>query len=345
MKFSLNQIANILKAEIIGDPNKDIHTFASIEEGFPGAITFLGNEKYTSFIYQTKASAVIVPRDFQPKEALDTTLLKVEDPYTAVAILLEQVNKLKISQKKGIEKQAHIDPSVTMGNEVFVGSFAYLDKNVTIGNGVKIYPNVYIGEGSVIGDHTIIYPNVTIYHGVEVGKKCIIHAGTCLGSDGFGFAPQEDGSFKKIPQTGKVILEDEVEIGANTCIDRATFGQTIIRKGAKLDNLVQLAHNVEVGENTVIAAQAGIAGSTQLGRNCMLGGQVGIVGHLEIADKTLIDAQSGVNKSIKKEGQAFRGSPIQPHRQQLKSEMIFRKLADMYNKIRDLEAQIQTLDS
>ena len=345
MKFSLRQIASILHAEIEGDPNLEIHTFASIEEAFPGAITFLGNEKYTPFIYQTRASAVIVGKDFLPNGKIQATLLKVDDPYTAVALLLEQVNKLKVSQKVGIEEPSQIHSSVRMGQNVFIGSFAYLDKDIVIGDGVKIYPNVYIGEGSEIGDNTIIFPNVTIYHGTKIGNNCIIHAGSCIGSDGFGFAPQEDGSFKKIPQTGTVVLEDGVELGANTCIDRATFGQTIIRQGAKLDNLVQLAHNVEIGKNTVIAAQTGIAGSTKLGANCMVGGQVGIVGHLEIADRSMIDAQSGVNKSIKESGKAFRGSPIQPHRQQLKSELLFRKLEEMYNKIRDLEDQIQNLGS
>ncbi|MDX2246366.1 MAG: UDP-3-O-(3-hydroxymyristoyl)glucosamine N-acyltransferase [Bacteroidia bacterium] len=337
MKFSIRQIAHLIGAEITGDPEKEIHTFSSIEEGKEGGITFLANPKYEDFVYTTQASAIIVSRQFELREAITPTLLHVEDPYSAVAVLLEKAESLTRPAKKGIESPVYIAETASIGADTYIGAFAYVGQNTSLGNRVQVYPNVYIGEGVSIGEGSIIYPHVTIYYGSVIGKNCIIHAGSCIGSDGFGFAPQKDGTYKKIPQMGKVILEDNVEIGANTCIDRATFGNTIVKKGAKLDNLVQLAHNVEVGENTVIAAQTGVAGSTRIGKACMLGGQVGVVGHLKIADRTLIDAQSGVNRSIPESGLAFRGSPIQLHRQQLKSEVLFRKLEEMYRRIAELE--------
>lgn len=341
MKLRISQIAELIGAEIVGDPQTEIFSLSKIEEGLPGSITFLANPKYESFIYQTQASAVIVESSFSPKKSVNPSLLKVKDPYSAFTQLLELVSEEIISSKEGIDPSAFISPSSKIGEGCYIGPFAYIGDGVKIGDNVKIFPHAYIGDFATVGDNTCIFPQATIYHACTVGSDCIVHAGACIGSDGFGFAPQEDGSFKKIPQTGNVVIENKVEIGANTCIDRATVGHTTIREGAKLDNLVQLAHNVEIGSNTVVAAQAGIAGSTRLGRNCMIGGQAGLVGHLELANQTMIDAQSGVNKSVKKEGLAFRGSPAQLHRQQLKSEVFFRKLEDMYRRIQQLEEALE----
>lgn len=344
MKLSIKQIASLIGAEIEGDPLIEIHTMSSIDAGEKGAITFLANPKYSPYVYTTGASAIIIAKDFEIQEKVEATLLRVDDPYSAVASLLEKVESVIRPPKSGREEPSFISEDASIGKNSYIGAFAYIGKGSVIGERVQIYPNVFIGDKVVVGDDTIIYPGVSVYTHTRIGKKCIIHAGSCIGSDGFGFAPQKDGTFKKIPQMGRVVLEDEVELGANTCIDRATFGDTLIKKGAKLDNLVQLAHNVEIGEHTVIAAQSGIAGSTKLGRYCMLGGQVGVVGHLQIADRTMIDAQSGVNKTIKEEGKAFRGSPIQPHRQQLKSELMFRKLEEMYRKINELEKALEKKD-
>jgi UDP-3-O-[3-hydroxymyristoyl] glucosamine N-acyltransferase len=335
MKYTLSQIAAWIEAEIEGDSTLEIETLSRIEEGKPGSITFLANAKYTPYIYSTEASAVIVSRDFVPERPVSATLLRVNDPYSAFTLLLE---KGQTQQKQsGISEYAFVDPAAKIGVDVYIGAFSFVSAGAEIADGAQIHPQVFIGPNCKVGPQTILHPQVKIYHDCEVGANCLIHAGTTIGSDGFGFAPQADGSFKKIPQTGNVVIEDEVEIGANSCIDRATIGSTVIRRGAKLDNLVQIAHNVEVGAHSVIAAQAGIAGSTKLGQTCMIGGQVGIVGHLQIADQTQIDAQSGVNRNIKKPGQAFRGSPIQPFRQQLKSEVLFRRLTEMDQKITALE--------
>lgn len=341
MKFTLQQIAAWLDADLEGDPNQEVHTVSRIEEGKPGSISFLANPKYTEYLYTTQASAVLVAKDFQPTQAVNTALLRVNDPYSAFTAMLEKAQAEQSQTQSGISDLAFIDPSATIGKEVFIGPFAHIGPNSVIGDYSQIQAQVYIGSGVRLGDHCLLYPQARVLDRCEVGNHCIIHAGTTIGSDGFGFAPQADGSFKKIPQTGNVVLEDNVEIGSNSSIDRATMGSTIIRKGAKLDNLVQIAHNVEVGPNTVIAAQAGIAGSTKLGSYVMIGGQVGIVGHLDIADQTKIDAQSGVNRSIKKPGQSFRGSPIQNFRQQLKSEVLFRRLEEMHRKILALEEALE----
>lgn len=344
MKFSIRQIAGLIGAEISGDPEREINSFSGIQEGKPGGITFLSNKKYEHFVYTTQASAVIVSRDFVPQKPLSPTLLLVEDPYSAVALLLEKAESMSRPAKRGMESPVFISESAQIDTDTYIGAFVYIGANTTIQKGVQIYPNTYIGDGVSIGAGTVIYPNVTIYYGTKIGENCILHAGCCIGSDGFGFAPQPDGTYKKIPQLGHVVIEDAVEIGANTCVDRATFGATVVKAGAKLDNLVQLAHNVEIGENTVIAAQTGVAGSTHIGKACMLGGQVGVVGHLKIADHTMIDAQSGVNRTVEKPGQAFRGSPIQIHRQQLKSEVMFRKLEEMYRRINELEKALEKRD-
>ncbi len=345
MKFTLGQIAAILHAKLEGNPETEISDLSKIQEGHAGSLSFLANPKYLPYIYTTQASAVIVQEDFEPQEALQTALLRVKDPYAAFTFLLQKVAELQRRPKSGIEKHAFIADSAQVAASAYVGAFSYIAEGAVIGEGAQIHPQVYIGEGAHIGAGSVIFPHSTIYHQTVVGANCIIHAGACIGSDGFGFAPQADGSFQKIPQLGRVVLEDEVEIGANSCIDRATLGDTLVKKGVKLDNLVQIAHNVEIGSNSVIAAQSGIAGSTTLEENCMLGGQVGVVGHLTLAKGSKIDAQSGVNKSIKEPGQAFRGSPIQLFRDQLRSEMVFRKLADMYQQMDRLEKRLEELES
>jgi UDP-3-O-[3-hydroxymyristoyl] glucosamine N-acyltransferase len=340
MKFHLSQIAELIGAEIEGNEDQEIDHLAKIEEGEAGSLTFLANPKYAPHLYTTRATAVIIARDFVPKQAVTPVLLRVENPYSAFSFLLEKLAGGEENASSGVDPQAFVAPSAEIGEGSYVGAFSYLSERVKIGRNVKIFPQVYIGKDVVIGDNTIIYPQVSLYRETEIGPDCIIHAGTRIGCDGFGFAPQQDGSFRKVPQTGKVIIEEGVEIGANTCIDRATIGATRVRKHAKLDNLIQLAHNVSVGENTLIAAQTGVSGSTTLEENCMVGGQVGFVGHIQIAAGTRIDAQSGVNRSIKEPGMVFRGSPIQPYRQQLKTEVMWRKLEEMNQKIVRLEKEL-----
>ena len=344
MKFSASQIASMIGASLEGDGNVEIYTVTDIESGKKGGITFLANPKYTPFIYSTEASAVIVSNDFVPEKPVQSTLLKVSDPYSAFVSLLEAAQAIQQSSLSGIHAQSMVDPDAEIGEDVYIGAFAYVSAGAKISKGCKIHPFAFVGKNVSVGDYSILNPHVCLYDNTQIGKNCILHTGAKVGTDGFGFAPQEDGSLKKIPHLGNVVLEDEVEVGANTTIDRGTMGATRIKKGTKLDNLVQIAHNVEVGSYTVIAAQTGVAGSTKLGKNVMIGGQVGIVGHLNIADYTKIDAQSGVNKSIKKEGQAFRGSPIQLHRDQLKSELMFRKLVSMQNRIEELEKKLSDLN-
>lgn len=341
MKVSLRTIVALLKAEAVGDIDQEIDNIAKIEEAGPGSISFLANPKYKKFLYSTQATAVLVHRDFEPEASHVPTLVKVDDPYTAFSQLLEETQRQLLEQKQGVEEFAFIDPSAQIADDVYVGAFSYIGAHARIGKNCKIFPGVYIGDYVEIGDNCIMYPQVVIYPQCVIGNKCIIHSGARIGCDGFGFAPQADGSFKKIQHIGKVILEEDVEVGSNTCIDRATTGNTRITQGVKLDNLIQIAHNVEVGNHAVIAAQTGISGSTKIGKNAMIGGQVGIVGHLTIADRTKIDAQSGVNRSIKEEGQAFRGSPIQPFRDQLRSELFFRKLTEMNKRIESLEKELK----
>lgn len=330
----------MIGATVEGDGAAEVFTITDIESGKPGGITFLANPKYIPHIYKTEASVVIVHQDFQPEKPLTCTLLKVKDPYSAFVSMLEAAQAVQQSSLVGVSDHSSIDPQAEIGEDVYVGAFAFISAGAKVGKGCKLHPFSFIGKNVSVGDYSIIHPHVCLYDNTQVGNKCILHTGAKIGTDGFGFVPQEDGSLKKIPHLGNVVLENEVEIGANTTVDRGTMGSTRIKKGTKLDNLVQIAHNVEIGSYTVIAAQTGIAGSTKIGKNCMIGGQVGIVGHLEIADYTKIDAQSGVNKSIKKEGQAFRGSPIQLHRDQLKSELMFRKLVSMQNRIEELEKRL-----
>jgi len=297
MRISVEQLASIVNGTVEGDAKAYIENYSKIEEATDGCLTFLANPKYTHFIYSTKATAVLVRKDFKPEHELTTTLIKVDDPYETLAMLLNMVSSQE-PIKNGIEKPSYIAEGVELPDDVYIGAFAYIGNNVVIGNNVKIYPQVYVGDNVTIGDDAILYPGVKVYHGCKIGNRCIVQAGTVIGADGFGFAPKGDGSYEKIAQIGIVVLEDDVEIGANTTIDRATMGSTIVRKGTKLDNLIQIAHNVEIGENTVMAAQVGVAGSTKIGSNNMVGGQVGFAGHITIGDNNSFGAQSGVPNSV-----------------------------------------------
>jgi UDP-3-O-[3-hydroxymyristoyl] glucosamine N-acyltransferase len=338
MKFKVGEIAGMIGAQVDGDPELWISNLSKIEEGSPGSLTFLANPKYESYVYETKASAVIVASDFAPKQAVTATLLRCQEPYMAFATLLQRFMAF-VQNKSGIEQPSYIAETAEIGQNVYIGAFAYIGHGAKIADGAKIYPHAYIGDYASIGAGSTIYPNATIYYGCKIGEQCIVHAGAVIGSDGFGFAPQANGQFQKIPQTGIVRLEDHVEIGAGCTIDRATLGETIIRRGAKLDNLIQIAHNVEIGENTVIAAQTGVSGSTKIGNNCMIGGQVGIVGHIKLADGTKIGAQSGVSKTVDEKGKALRGSPAQDYKLQLRSEAVFRNLDVLDKRLHQLEKE------
>lgn len=340
VSFTAQQIAHVLDGSVDGDPNVTVNDFSKIEEGRPGTLTFLANPKYTSHIYTTQASVVLVNSDFVAEKPLQTTLIRVANAYAALAVLLDFVEKNK-PQKKGIEAMSYVADSAKVGSDVYIGAFAYVGEGVTIGNNVKVFPHVYIGDGSVVEDNTILYSGAKIYQGCKIGKNCIIHSGVVLGADGFGFAPEE-GVYKKIPQMGIVKIEDDVEIGANTTIDRAVMDATIIRKGVKLDNLIQIAHNVEVGANTVMAAQVGVSGSSKVGENCMLGGQVGLGGHISIGNNSSIGAQSGVISNIK-EGSAIIGSPPLPIKDFFKSSIIFGKLPTIYKQVNELEKELKEL--
>jgi UDP-3-O-[3-hydroxymyristoyl] glucosamine N-acyltransferase len=342
MEFTAATIAGFLKGEIVGDPDIKVNTIAKIEEGQSGALSFLANPKYEHYIYDTKSSIVLVNKSFVPSGGINATLIRVENSYEAFASLLRLVDQAR-PRKKGIHATAIIEATAKIGTDVFIGPYAYIGENCIIGNGCSIYPHVYVGDNTKLGNNCIINPGVTIYHDCLLGAGCVVHAGTVIGSDGFGFAPQSDNEFMKIPQLGNVILEDNVEIGSNVTIDRATMGSTIIRKGVKLDNLIQIAHNVEVGENSVMAAQTGISGSTKVGKNCMFGGQVGLAGHLRIANGTKIGAQGGILGDVKEENTAILGSPAIEVKQFLRSSVIFRKLPEMKIKIDSLEKEIESL--
>lgn len=324
MKFTAAQIAGILEGEVVGNPNAEVYKLAKIEDGTDGSLTFLANPKYNNYIYSTQATVTIVNHTFEPEQELHTTLIKVEDAYHSFSKLLEYYNQVKL-MKSGIEQPSVLSENVTYGPDLYLGSFCYIGKNTTIGKNVKIYPNSFIGDNVTIGDNCIFFAGVRIYSETEIGNNCIIHSGTIIGSDGFGFAPQEDGTFSKVPQIGNVIIEDDVEIGACTTVDRATLGSTIIRKGVKLDNHIQVAHNVEIGENTVIAAQTGIAGTTKIGKNGLIGGQVGFAGHLVIGDNVKIQAQSGIGKNLG-DGEVVQGSPAFNYGDFAKSFVHFKNL-------------------
>lgn len=342
MEFTASTIAGFLNGEIEGNPDIKVNTIAKIEEGHEGALSFLANPKYEHYIYQTKSSIVLVNKSFVPSASIGATLIRVENSYEAFASLLRLVDQAR-PRKKGIHPSAIIESSAKVGSDVFIGPYAYIGENCIIGDGCSIYPHVYIGDNTRLGISCTINPGVKIYHDCLIGEGCIIHAGSVIGSDGFGFAPQSDNEYMKIPQLGNVVLEDHVEIGANVTIDRATMGSTIIRKGVKLDNLIQIGHNVEVGENTVMAAQAGISGSTKIGKNCMFGGQVGLAGHLKIADGTKIGAQGGILGDVKVENTVIIGSPAIELKQFMRCSVIFKKLPEMKIKIDLLEKEIESL--
>lgn len=325
MEFTANEIAEILSGTVDGNPEAKVKTFARIESGKPGSICFFANPKYEHHVYKCQADIIIVNKSFEPKEPVSATMVRVDDAYAAVAALLDYVTAKKRQYKRYRGLHSRVRWSARLGRKVYVGDFAYIGRKAVIGDCTKIYENVYVGDGAKIGSYCIIYPGVRIYPGMVIGDNVIIHANAVIGSDGFGFAPLEDGTWKKIEHTGNVIIEDNVEIGANTCIDKSQMGSTIIRKGTKLDNLCQIAHNVEVGPNTVMAAMVGVAGSTVIGEHCIFGGQAGIAGHIKIADNTSLGAQTGVLGSIKTPGQAFMGSPAIPYRDYLKSYAVFKK--------------------
>lgn len=339
MKFTAAQIAGILEGEVVGNPEAEVFKLSKIEEGTEGSLTFLANPKYTNYIYSTKATVTIVNSTFEPEQEITTTLIKVEDAYKSFSKLLEYYNQVKL-MKSGIEQPSVISDGVTYGSDLYLGSFCYIGKNVTIGNNVKIYPNSFIGDNVTIGDDCVFFAGVRIYSETVIGNRCMIHSGTIIGSDGFGFAPQEDGTYAKVPQIGNVIIEDDVEIGACTTVDRATLGSTIIRKGVKLDNHIQVAHNVEIGENTVIAAQTGIAGTTKIGKNCLIGGQVGFAGHLVIGDGVKIQAQSGIGKNLEA-GEVVQGSPAFNYGDFAKSFVHFRNLPKIVTDIEELKNKIK----
>lgn len=338
MEFTAEQIAGILEGEIQGDPQTTVSTLAKIEEGTKGALTFLANPKYKQYIYTTQASITIVNKDFEPEKEITTTLIKVEDAYKSFSKLLEYYNQVK-NNKVGIEQPNFVSESASYGENVYLGAFSYLGNNVVLGENVKVYPNVYIGDNVTIGDNTTLFAGAKIYSETVIGNNCTIHSGAVVGADGFGFAPNEKGEFQKVPQTGNVILEDTVDIGANATIDRATLGSTIIKKGVKIDNHVQIAHNVEIGKNTVIAAQTGIAGSTKIGENCMFGGQVGVAGHLTIGNGVKVQAQTGIGHRVK-DGEKLYGSPAIDYSNYVKSYVHFKNLPQLVKTIHQLEKKI-----
>lgn len=342
MEFTARQIAAFLNGEIDGDPEIKVNSVSKIEEGKEGCLSFLANPKYEKYIYDTNSSIVLVNRSFQPEKSISATLIRVENAYEAFARLLELYQQ-STPKKEGTNSLASIHHTASIGEQVYIGEFTCISQNASIGNGSKIYPQVYIGDNVKIGENTIIYPGVKIYHDCIIGSNCIIHAGVVIGSDGFGFAPQDGSEYKKIPQIGNVIIEDDVELGSNVTIDRATMGSTIIHKGVKLDNLIQIAHNVEIGENTVIAAQVGISGSTKIGRNCMIGGQAGLTGHLNIADEVKIAAQAGIGHDHKIKGQIVAGSPAIEMSRWRKSTIIFMKLPELREQVLNLIKDVESL--
>ena len=336
MEFTARQLADLLQGQIEGDENVKVSRLSKIEEGVPGSVSFLANPLYTSYIYNTQASVVIINQDFELTAPVSATLVRVSSAQAAFAKLLEMYNQVKLN-KTGVSKMASVSDSAQVGSGFYAGDFAVISDNARIGNNVKIYPQVYVGDNVVIGDNTTLFAGVKVYSDCVIGKDCIIHSGTVIGSDGFRFAPENEEGNKKIPQIGNVVIEDDVEIGANCAIDRATLGSTILRKGVKFDNLIHIAHNVEVGENTYIAAHGVIAGSTKVGKNCMFSGQVGIVGHLQIADNTIITAQSGISKSITKSGEVYMGSPAFDANKYRKAYIHFRNLDALSQRVKELE--------
>ena len=339
MKFTAAQIAELLNGTVDGDENVQVHTLSKIEEGSDGSLTFLANPKYINYIYSTKASIAIVNHDFVAEHPVHSTLIRVENAYKAFSQLLESYNQVKMS-KTGIEEPVFVSKSAKYGENLYLGAFSYLGENVVIGDNVKIYPNVYIGDNVKIGDNTILFTGVKLYSETVVGKSCVLNSGVVIGADGFGFTPNEQGEYHKVPQTGNVILEDNVDVGPGTTIDRATLGSTIIRRGVKLDNQIQIAHNVTIGENTVIAAQTGVAGSTKIGKNCMIGGQVGIAGHITIGDNVKVQAQSGVGRNVK-DNETLQGSPSFNYGDFNKSYVYFKNLSKIVDRLNIVEKKLE----
>ncbi len=342
MNFTANDIAEFLNGEVDGDGTVAVNNVSRIEEGEQGTLSFLANPKYAHYIYETKSSIVLVNKDFVAEKEIAATLVRVEDAYQALAQLLEMYEQSK-PQRVGIEQPSFVSKTAQVGEQVYIGAFAYVGSNVKLGKNVKLYPHVYVGDNVTIGDNTVLNSGVKVYENCEIGAECIFHSGVVIGGDGFGFAPSSANDYKKVPQVGNVVIENHVEIGANTCVDRATLGSTIIRKGVKLDNLIQVAHNVEIDENTVIASQTGIAGSTKIGKNCMIGGQVGFAGHLTIADEVKIAAQSGLGKNIKKIGTVVQGSPAFDFGPYQKSYVLFKNLPNMREQIMTMEKELKEL--
>lgn len=346
MQFTAQQVAMLVQGKLEGNPESAVSRVAKIEEAEAGCLSFIANPKYEEYVYTSKASVIIINDSFELTQPVSASLIRVKDAYASFAMLLEKYSEIMAQNgKKGIEQPSYISATAKLGNDIYIGAFTYIGENVVIGNRVRIYPGCFIGDGAIIQDDARIYAGVKIYDSCTVGKRAIIHSGAVIGSDGFGFAPQQDGSYRKIPQIGNVVVEDDVEIGANTTLDRATMGSTLIRKGVKLDNLIHIAHNVEIGENTAIAAQTGISGSTKVGRNCIIGGQVGIVGHIQIADGTRINAQSGLSKTIKDKNVAVTGSPAFDYKSSLKSQAIFRNLPELQQRLLKLEETVEYLTS
>ena len=343
MTFSAAQIAMLINGKTEGDAAIQVASFGKIEEAEAGQLAFLANPKYEDYLYSTAASVIIVNETQELKQPVKATLIRVPDAYSAFATLLSKYQEIASQQMVGIQQPCYISKTAVLGEQVFVAALAYLGENVVLGNNVKIFPHVFLGDNVKVGDNTVLHAGVKIYHNCVLGKNITIHAGTVIGSDGFGFAPQADGSFKKVPQIGNVVIEDQVEIGANATIDRATIGSTLIKKGAKLDNLIQIAHNVEVGYSSVIAAQAGISGSTKIGNGVMIGGQAGVVGHISIADGSKINAQSGVSKSIKTKDSAVTGSPAFDYTSALRSQVVTRNLPEIEKRLKELEVLVKQL--
>lgn len=340
MEFTAKQISEFIQGHVEGNENATVHTFAKIEEGAEGAISFLSNPKYTHYIYDTKSSIVLIDENVELEHPVQTTLIRVKNAYECVAKLLQLYESMK-PKKTGVDSLAFVSPSAKIGQDCYIGAFAYIGDNAVIGDGCQIYPNATICDNVKMGDNCIVYPNVTVYHDCKLGNRVILHAGSVVGADGFGFAPNAEG-YDKIPQIGIVTIEDDVEIGANTCIDRSTMGSTYVRKGVKLDNLVQIAHNTDIGENTVMSAQVGVAGSTKVGQWCMFGGQVGIAGHITIGNKVFLGAQSGVPGSLK-DNQTLIGTPPMEQLPYFKSQAIFRRLPEMYKQLNELKKEVEEL--
>lgn len=340
MEFTAKQIAAYIGGEIVGDENATVSTFAKIEEGVKGALSFLSNPKYAPYIYDTQSSIVLVNNDFVPERPVQTTLIKTANAYESLAKLMALYESVK-PKKTGVSSMASVAPSATIGQNVYIAPFVYIGERAVIGDNTAIEANTSVGDGATVGSDCILYSNVTIYHGCKVGNRCILHAGSVVGADGFGFAPGVNG-YEKIPQIGIAILEDDVEIGANTCIDRATMGATIIKRGVKLDNMVQVAHNVVVDEHTVMAAQSGIAGSTKVGRWCMVGGQAGISGHIKLGNQVKVGGHSGVTNNVQ-DGRSMMGYPAFEHTQFARASVIFKKLPEMYREMDVLKKEIELL--